>query len=525
MKTKSKSFKITYSTLNTNQIEKVHQKFDSALVDVKNDCGDHYSNWVNGEKIQGTNTLKLRSPINQKLILGHFTQATLEQTAQAVQAAKDAFVSWNKMGWEARCDLLRAAADLIRDRKYYLAAVMTVEVGKNRLEALGDVEESADLISYYCQIMEENNGFIRTMDRLAPNENVVGYLVPFGVWGVIAPFNFPMALSAGMAAGALVTGNTVVYKPSRDAPWTGTLLNRVFMDAGLPDGVFNLLNGAGSIIGEGLVTNNNVDGLVFTGSKTVGMDIYHRFSKQYPKPCIIEMGGKNPAIVTQNGNLDIAAEGIMRSAFGFGGQKCSACSRAYIEQSVFHEFLDLLIHKSKSLIIGNPTDRDTFLGPLINAKAYHDFQSYVESAHKDGTVLTGGKLCTHSTLDNGFFVEPTIITDLDENHPLVKSELFCPILYIRPVKNLAEALTFANDTEYGLTAGFFSEDQGEIDLFFNTIRAGVTYVNRRSGATTGAWPGVQPFCGWQSSGSTGKGCCGPYYVTQFMREQSRTVMT
>ena len=237
------------------------------------------------------------------------------------------------------------------------------------------------------------------------------------------------------------------------------------------------------------------------------------------------MGGKNPAIVTQNGNLDTAAEGIMRSAFGFGGQKCSACSRAYIEDSVFHEFLDLLLHKTKSLIIGDPTDQDTFLGPLINSNAYNDFQSYIDSAHKDGTVLTGGKLYSRSNLDNGFFVAPTIITDLEENHPLVKSELFCPILYIRSVKNLEEALTFANDTEYGLTAGFFSEDQEEIDLFFNTIQAGVTYVNRRSGATTGAWPGVQPFCGWQSSGSTGKGCCGPYYVTQFMREQSRTVMS
>ena len=155
MKTKSKSFKITYSTLNTNQIDKVHRKFDSALADVKNDCGDHYSNWVNGEKIQGTNTLKLRSPINQKLIMGHFTQATLEQTSQAVQAAKNAFVNWNQMEWKARCDLLQTAADLIRDRKYYLAAVMTLEVGKNRLEALGDVEEAADLICYYCQIIEE----------------------------------------------------------------------------------------------------------------------------------------------------------------------------------------------------------------------------------------------------------------------------------------------------------------------------------------------------------------------------------
>ena len=236
------------------------------------------------------------------------------------------------------------------------------------------------------------------------------------------------------------------------------------------------------------------------------------------------MGGKNPAIVTKTADLEAAAEGIMRSSFGLGGQKCSACSRAYIEEDIFKEFMDLLIEKTMAIVVGDPTAKETFLGPLINESAYTSYQSYMESARQDGTIIYGGNICTGSNLEKGYFVEPAIIKDLPNDHPLVKKELFSPILYVRSVKGFRDALVLANDTEYGLTAGLFSNDKKEIDDFFNSIRAGVTYVNRRSGATTGAWPGVQPFCGWQSSGSTGKGCCGPYYVTQFMREQSRTIM-
>ena len=254
------------------------------------------------------------------------------------------------------------------------------------------------------------------------------------------------------------------------------------------------------------------------------MNLYHRFSKIFPKPCIIEMGGKNPAIVTGNADLEAAAEGIMRSSFGLGGQKCSACSRAYIDKNVFTEFMDILVKKTRAILIGDPTAKEIFLGPLVNKQAYLAYQSYIESAKMDGRVIYGGNVCTGSEFEKGYFVEPAIITDLPEDHHLVKNELFCPILYVQSVQGLQEALALANDTEYGLTAGLFSNNEKEINTFFNSIRAGVTYVNRRSGATTGAWPGVQPFCGWQSSGSTGKGCCGPYYVTQFMREQSRTIM-
>ena len=518
------SFKVTYSTMNAELLEEFHQQFDVALAKVKKEIGSEHQNWVNGEKIKTESSKEKHCPADNTIILGKFAQASREQTDTAIKAAQNAFVQWNLVGWEKRCELLLNAAEIIHDRRYYLSAVMSIEVGKNRLEAMGDTEESADLIRYYCQIMAEENGFIRQMGRLTPNENVKGRLVPFGVWGVIAPFNFPLALSAGMAAGAMVTGNTVIFKPSSDAPWTGALLNQVFVDAGIPKGVFNLLNGPGSVVGDELVSNPAVDGLVFTGSKNVGMDIYHRFSKIFPKPCIIEMGGKNPAIVTKTADLEAAAEGIMRSAFGLGGQKCSACSRAYIEEDIFKEFMDILIEKTMAIVIGDPTEEETFLGPLINEGAYTSYQSYMESARKDGTVIYGGNVCTGSNLEKGYFVEPAIIKDLQSDHPLVKKELFSPILYVRSVKGFQDALTLANDTEYGLTAGLFSNNKKEIDDFFNSIRAGVTYVNRRSGATTGAWPGVQPFCGWQSSGSTGKGCCGPYYVTQFMREQSRTIM-
>ena len=518
------SFKVTYSTMDADRLKEFHQQFDLALTKVKNETGNDHQNWVNGEKLESESSLEKYCPTDHSLILGKFSQASKLQTDTAIQAAQDAFVAWNLIGWEKRCELLLKAAEIIRERRYYLSAVMSLEVGKNRLEAMGDTEESADLIRYYCQIMAENNGFVQQMGRLATNENVKAHLLPFGVWGVIAPFNFPLALSAGMAAGALVAGNTVVYKPSSDAPWTGTLLNQIFVDAGIPKGVFNLVNGPGSVVGEALVSNPAVDGLVFTGSKDIGMNLYHRFSKIFPKPCIIEMGGKNPAIVTGNADLEAAAEGIMRSSFGLGGQKCSACSRAYIDKNVFTEFMDILVKKTRAILIGDPTAKEIFLGPLVNMQAYIAYQSYIESAKMDGRVIYGGNVCTGSEFEKGYFVEPAIITDLPEDHHLVKNELFCPILYVQSVQGLQEALALANDTEYGLTAGLFSNNEKEINTFFNSIRAGVTYVNRRSGATTGAWPGVQPFCGWQSSGSTGKGCCGPYYVTQFMREQSRTIM-
>jgi 1-pyrroline-5-carboxylate dehydrogenase len=439
----------------------------------------------------------------------------------AVAAAKAAYPAWSSRPYGERVEILRRAANLIRERKFLLSALLIIECGKNRAEAIGEVEEGADLIDEYAGQMEANRGFQREMGSLDERERNQSILRPFGVWAVLAPFNFPHALSAGMSSGALVAGNTVVFKPASATPLAGYELARCYLDAGIPAGVFNFITGSGSEVGEYLGLHEDVDGVIFTGSKEVGMDLFKRFSTDFPKPIITEMGGKNPTIVTAKADLDKAVDGVARSAFGFSGQKCSACSRVYVERPVYDEFVTRLTERAKSLKVGDPAERDVYVGPVIDDRAVERFEEAVKLAD-GGNVRAGGKRLTEGEYSSGSFVEATVIDGLPVDHDLFKRELFLPFVTVAPVDSLDEALRLANDTEYGLTAGIFSEDQVEIDTFFDTIEAGVVYANRRGGATTGAWPGCQSFAGWKGSGSTGKGGLGPYYVQQFLREQSRT---
>jgi 1-pyrroline-5-carboxylate dehydrogenase len=296
-------------------------------------------------------------------------------------------------------------------------------------------------------------------------------------------------------------------------------------DAGLPPGVFNLVTGRGETVGAELEENPGIDGLVFTGSYEVGMKLYTGFTKDYPRPIITEMGGKNPAIVTASANLDEAAEGVMRSAFGFDGQKCSANSRVYVERKVAREFVDKLVERARGIRVGDPTQRQTWMGPVINERALRKFTDAVADARRDGgTLELGGDVLRDADTERGYFPAPTIVTGLPVDHRLFRDELFVPFLVIGEVESLDEALELSNATAYGLTAGIFSGDEAEIRRFLDTIQAGVVYVNRRAGATTGAWPGIQSFGGWKGSGSSGKSGLGPYYVQQFLREQSQTVV-
>jgi 1-pyrroline-5-carboxylate dehydrogenase len=315
----------------------------------------------------------------------------------------------------------------------------------------------------------------------------------------------------------------VVFKPASDTPLMGAKLNEIVVEAGLPRGVFNFVTGPGSSTGQELIDNDGIDGIVFTGSKDVGLKLMRdNAGRGVPRPLIIEMGGKNPAIVAPSADLDKATEGVMRSAFGAQGQKCSACSRVYIHKDVREKFVAMLVQKTKRIKIGNPLERDVWMGPVINEGAVDTYLSAIERAKNDGgKVLIGGKRMTTSPFDRGYFVEPTIIDGLPPSHPLFSEELFVPITVVASVMTLDEAIDLANRTEYGLTAGIYSENENELKQFFDRIQAGVTYANRRAGATTGAWPGVNPFGGWKASGSTGRGTGGPYYVQQFMREQSR----
>jgi 1-pyrroline-5-carboxylate dehydrogenase len=515
--------KITYATLR-NDNEELHALYEAGIEKARGMLGGHHPNYVGGQPRDGEGEFEKRSPIDESL-LASFAKGTRQDVKDAVAAARAAFPDWSGRPWQERVALLRRAADLISERQMELAALMAMEVGKNRLEALGDVEETADLIRWVCDMVEQNDGFERPMGNLGdPAVHTRSVLKPHGVWAVISPFNFPMALSGGPSGAALVAGNTVIYKPSSDAPLSGLKLYEVYRDAGLPDGVFNLVAGPGETVGEELKEHEGIDGLVFTGSFEVGFSLYREFARTYPKPIVVEMGGKNPAIVSRKADVEEAAEGIMRSAFGFSGQKCSANSRVYVERPAYEPFLRQLVEKTAGITIGDPLQRQNWLGPVINAKAAARYENAVGEARREGRLAIGGDRLTDGGLENGFFVEPTVAVDLPPHHRLFRDELFVPFTVVTPVDSVDEALGLANDSVYGLTAGFFSEDRAEVDEFLRRIQAGVVYVNRRAGATTGAWPGIQPFGGWKGSGSTGKAGGGLYYVQQFMREQSQTIV-
>jgi 1-pyrroline-5-carboxylate dehydrogenase len=442
-----------------------------------------------------------------------------ETTALAVATAERARRGWRRTPYRERLDHLAAVARAVADRHLEIAAVMSLETGKSRLEAIVEVQEAVELIETYSEEMERHEGFAGPLASFTPEERGTETLRPYGVFGVIAPFNFPLALTMGMTAAALIAGNTVVVKPSEEAPWTGALLAEAMAAGDLPDGVFNLLHG-GPETGRALI-ESQVDGIAFTGSAEVGRQIAHRLTEgPYARPALTEMGGKNPAIVSASADLDRAAEGLARAAFGLSGQKCSACSRAIVLADVHDELVERLCSFTATLPVGDPSEREAFLGPVVNAHAYRRFADSVKEAQRDGNVVAGGGL----PRPTGWFAEPTVVCDLPADHPLTRRELFLPFLTITRVATFEQALAEANATDYGLAAGIFSEDEREVELFLDEIEAGVLYVNRRAGATTGAWPRTQSFCGWKSSGTTGKGGLGPYYLPQFMREQSRTVV-
>jgi 1-pyrroline-5-carboxylate dehydrogenase len=517
-------FKITYATLR-NDNEELHAAYEAGLEEAKRELGGHHRNFIGGLEREAQAETTVSSPIDRDLILGHFAKGSRSDVQEAVDAARRAQPKWAATPWRERLALIRKAADLISERQMRYAGLMAIEVGKNRLEALGEVEEAADLLRYYAQTMEDNGGYDHPMDNLGDRAvHTRSILRPHGVFAVISPFNFPMALAAGPTAAALMAGNTVVFKPSSAAPMSGVKLIECYRDAGFPDGVVNLVMGPGETVGAELRENPGIDGIVFTGSYAVGMDLFRTFSSKFPKPTIVEMGGKNPAVVSRKADLEEAAEGILRSAFGFGGQKCSANSRVYVEKPVHDELVKLLVQKTEAITIGDPLLRENWLGPIVDQKAVDRHQAAVSEARRDGRVFVGGERLSDHGMDRGYYVEPTVVGDLPADHRLFRDELFAPLTAVHAVDSFDEAIRLANDTVYGLTAGVYSEDEGEVKRFLDTAEAGVLYVNRRAGATTGAWPGVQAFGGWKGSGSTGKAGLSMYYVAQFLREQSHTVV-
>jgi 1-pyrroline-5-carboxylate dehydrogenase len=493
--------------------------FETALEAAREHPAGPHAHLIGGEPVAEGGLFERRDPARTEHVASSAHAAGPDLVARAVEAARTAAPGWAATAYGERCRLLRAVADGIGARHMELAALASLETGKSRTESILEVQEAIDLIEAYAGHMEENEGYTRPLNSFVEGERNVDVLRPYGVFGVIAPFNFPVALSVGMFGSALIAGNTVVFKPSEESPSTGAALAEIVQGAGLPAGAFNLVHG-GADTGRALV-DAPVDGVAFTGSAEVGREIARKMQDgPYARPALTEMGGKNPAIVTASADVDAAAEGVARSAFGLSGQKCSACSRAIVLDDAHDEFVERLAAFSGGLILGDPSERDAFLGPVINEVSSARFEAAVSDARRDGEVAAGGGRPERP----GHFVEPTVVSGLPKGHRLERDELFLPFVTVTRVNSFDEALAEANAPAYGLTAGVFTEDEREKERFLAEIEAGVVYVNRRAGATTGAWPGTQTFAGWKSSGTTGKGGLGTWYLPQFMREQSRTVV-
>jgi 1-pyrroline-5-carboxylate dehydrogenase len=519
-------FKLTYATM-FDPPEELHARFDQALQAVRSGCGKEHGLIIDGRDVFVDEKLEDRCPADTRVILALGQSAGEKEAHAALAAARRAFDAWSHTSWKERVRLLRRTADLIDQRLFEMGAVLSLEVGKVRMEALGDIAETADLIRYACSQMEKNDGFLVPMER----DPLVGFtsqntsvMRPYGVWVVISPFNFPFALSGGPAGAALAAGNTVVIKPASDTPWSARLLCECFRDAGLPEGTVNLVTGPGRTLGKALIDSREVDGITFTGSYEIGMKIFRDFGRKgWIRPTVIEMGGKNATIVSRHADIERVATGIVRSAFGMQGQKCSACSRVYVESPLYQPLLDRLVERTLKLIIGDPTKRDVYLGPVINKTAYERYKTICEELSRVGRFLTGGRVVNEGSLSAGYFCMPTVAVDVPLSHPLWRQELFLPITMVTSVISLDEAMDLANDSDYGLTAGFYGSEE-EVQWFFDKVEAGVAYANRPQGATTGAWPGFQPFGGWKGSGSTGKNAGGHYYLQLYMHEQVQTLV-
>jgi len=519
--------KITYTTLFAD--ESIHPKYEAALKRfASTQLGKHHKMHIGSKEVQSdAGEFEHRSPIDTSIVVSYFPIGQREHARQAIEAAKRAFPAWSRTPWRKRVKILKRAAEKIDERKFEIAAAITYEVGKNRLEALAEAWEAVDAINLYAKVMEENKGYTKETEG-GPGEHGKILAKPLGVWPVISPFNFPFMLANGMATGALLTGNTVILKPTSEAPLTGLMLYKAYRDAGVPAGAVNFVTGPGPNFSKEFTESTDVGGITFTGSRVVGMSLYHEFltHQPYAKPILMELGSKNPAIITAKADLKKAVEGVVRAAYGYSGQKCSANSRVYVQTAVKDEFLEMLKKRLASVEVEDPREKSSFMGPIINPAAMETFAKAVKEAKKDGgKVVFGGGALTKGAFRRGYYVQPTVVTGLPIDHPLFKRELFVPLLVVAEFKTLDQALKEANDTDYGLTAGIFSEDKKEVAEFMDKIQFGVVYANRSGGATTGAWPGPQSFVGWKASGSTGKGIGGPNYLLTFLREQSQTIVT
>ncbi len=489
--------------------------YDEAVKESEKYFGKEYTNTVSEKNSK--NTIKPVSPIDGKTYAS-FQAASKDDVEAAIIKLKKGQKDWFRLGYIKRAEIILKAADLVSEQRFLISAILARENGKNRLEAMADVDEGIDFLRYYALNLIENQGFVRFTGKGYENEESVSYMKPYGIFAVIAPFNF-YAITVGMVAGPLVTGNAVILKPSSNIPLSSYLYVKAMYQAGVPENALVYMAGQGSEVGPVLSSHKDIAGILFTGSRDSGMSIYRNALKDKPKVVITEMGGKDAIIVSAKANMDKAVNGVYRAAFGYSGQKCSACSIAYVESGVYDTFVEKIKKITDQLKLGDPRKAESYMGPVINRDAFENYKKYVEIAKKEGKIISGG-----STEErDGFYARPTIVVDLKEDSFIVKNELFLPILAIVKVKDLDHAISLVNASDYGLTGGIFTEDRAEIEIYFNEADVGVIYANRERGGSTGAMVGSQPFVGWKMSGVSGIGTGSFYYLQQFLREQSQTI--
>jgi 1-pyrroline-5-carboxylate dehydrogenase len=485
----------------------------AAIEKVQAELGREYPLVIGGERVKTGSTLDSINPANRTQVVGKFHKATKELANRVVDTAFETFQTWRNVPAQERAQLLFRVAELMRSRKHELSAWMIHEVAKTWPEADGDTAEAIDFLEFYAREMLRYASD-QPLVKLTGEENLLEY-IPLGVGAVIPPWNFPLAIMAGMTAAAIVTGNTVVLKPSSDAPTIAYKFFELLEEAGMPSGVVNFMPGSGAEVGDVVVDHPKTRFVAFTGSKEVGLRINERAAKTQPgqlwiKRVVAEMGGKDAIIVAEDADLDEAATGVVQSAFGFQGQKCSACSRAIIDARVYDPMIEKIAERTTKIKVGDPTDTTTTMSAVINEKAFKSISSYVEKGKAEGgRVVAGGG----SDGEQGFFIEPTVIADVKPGATIEQEEIFGPVLAVIKANDYDDALRIANDTQFGLTGAVYSSDEAKLDRARREFHVGNLYLNRKC---TGAMVGVHPFGGFNMSGTDSK-AGGRDYLLLFMQ--------
>jgi 1-pyrroline-5-carboxylate dehydrogenase len=500
-------------------IEENKKAFEAGLETVGSYIGKDYDLVIGGERVSTAEKIVSVNPAKKSEIVGRVSKANRELAEKAMRVADQTFQTWRKSKPEMRADILFRASAIVRRRKHEFSALLVKEAGKPWNEADADTAEAIDFMEYYGRQMLTLKEGIPVESR--PIEYNRFNYIPLGVGVIISPWNFAFAIMAGMTTAALVSGNTVLLKPASTTPVIAAKFIEVLEEAGLPAGVVNYIPGSGSEVGDYLVDHPRTRFISFTGSRDVGLRIYERASKLsegqiWLKRVIAEMGGKDTIVVDKDADLELAAKSIVASAFGFSGQKCSACSRAVVLEDVYDQVLNRAVELTKELTVGETTDPSIYMGPVNDQNAFDKIMSYVEIGNREGKLKAGGE----GDDSKGWFIQPTIFADVDENARLMKEEIFGPVVAFCKAKDFDHAIDIANNTEYGLTGAVISNNRAHIEKAREDFHVGNLYFNR---ACTGAIVGYQPFGGFNMSGTDSK-AGGPDYLLLHMQAKTTSEM-